>query len=497
MIFLFTGPVYHRREEDKETERRCHSARVSVSIGPQTMYHALRGVYHESCATTGQRLFKFNLDRHERMRRLAMDAVILVTSVLALPPRAHADDWTRFHGPNGSGASEAKTIPTTWGEMDYNWVAQLPGVGNSSPVVIGKKLFVLSADPQTATRYMLCFDTEKGTELWRREFESQPHHLHTMSSFASCTPTVDEERVYVAWSTPASLTFIAFDHDGKTVWEKDLGPWFSAHGFGTSPIVYEDIVILSKTQEPKNGGQEVKGPVESFVFAFDRKTGEERWRTRRETDNGLSYSVPAIFQPKEGKPQLVNTSTASMYALDPKTGDEIWSTVAFDKRTVSSPLIVGDLIFGSTGSGGGGNYVAAVRSDGKHAEVAYQIKVQAPYVPSVVAKEDLLFMVSDNGIASCVDLATGEVHWRERLGGNFQGSPVRAADKIYCVSVEGNVVVLAAKKEFEELGRMSLGEGSRSTPAIAGGRLYLRTFSKIISIGGAADKTSASTGPQQ
>lgn len=438
-----------------------------------------------------------SISEHDRMRSLTVCVALFTAGVFSSTHTTNAEDWTRFHGPNGTGESEATTIPASWGEVDYNWIAELPGMGHSSPVIWGKRLFILSADPKTATRYMLCYDAEKGKEIWRRDFESAPHHLHTMSSFASCTPTVDEERVYIAWSTPASLTFKAFTHNGDLVWEQDLGPWYSQHGFGTSPIVYEDLVILSKSQEAKNGPEAVEIPPESFVIAFDRRTGEERWKTRRITDS-VSYSVPAILQPTDGHaPQLVNISTGSgMYALDPKTGDELWSSIVFDKRTVSSPLIKGNLIFGSTGSGGGGNYLSAVRCDGKEPKVAYQIKVQAPYVPSVVAKGDLLFMVSDGGIATCVDLSSGEVHWRERLGGNYQASPVRAADKIYCVSVEGNVVVLAAKKEFEELGRVPLGEGSRSTPAIADGRLFLRTFSKLMSIGGMPDAKSASANAQ-
>ena len=402
-----------------------------------------------------------------------------------------AQEWTRFRGPNGTGESEAQTVPAKWTEQDYRWKADLPGVGNSSPVLWGDRLFVMSADPKTATRYVLCYHSETGKLLWKREFESEPHHLHTMSSFASCTPTVDQELVYVAWAQPSRLTLMALTHEGKTAWENNLGSWSSAHGFGTSPMLFDDLVILSNSQEAKDGRGPAAVAPESFVMAFDRKTGQQRWQTPRVVDN-VSYSVPAIFQPKNGQPQLVNTSTGSgLYALDPKTGEELWSTVVFDKRTVSSPLVKDDLILGSTGSGGGGNYVSAVRSDGKTAKLVYEIKTQAPYVPCVVARENLLFLISDGGIASCVNLETGEVHWRKRIGGNYQGSPIRIADKIYCVSVEGEVVVLAASEEFEELGRTSLGEGSRSTPAVANGRLYLRTFSKLLTVGGEDVKPGA------
>lgn len=418
------------------------------------------------------------------MRSLPLWTLVLLVAAQVLPSCSNAQEWPRFRGPNGTGESEATTVPGTWTDDDYNWVTKLPGVGNSSPVLWGEKLFILSADPETATRFVLCIDSQKGTEIWRRDFASQTHHLHTMSSYASSTPAVDRELVFVAWSTPASLTLMALTHAGEIVWQKDLGPWSGQHGFGTSPVLFEDLVILSNSQEDPKKGKPLERLPDSYLMAFDRQTGEERWRIRRATDN-VTYSVPAIFQPKAGAAQLVNLSTGSgMYSIDPRTGQELWSTVVFDKRTVSSPVVKGDLIFGSTGSGGGGSYVTGVRSDGQHAEVAFQVKTQAPYVPTVVAKDDLLFLISDAGIACCVDLQSGELHWRNRIGGNYQSSPVRVADKVYCLSIEGEMVVLAASKDYAELGRIPLGEGSRATPAVAGGRMFIRTFSKLMSIGG-------------
>lgn len=416
------------------------------------------------------------------MIRSVLVAILLSASLTAI---ATAQEWSRFRGPNGSGESDVSTIPASWTEADYNWSVPLPGYGISSPSLWGNLLFILSADPENATRYVLCFDADSGKKLWQKDHPSTPHSIHKMSSFASSTPAVDEERVYVAWSAPESLTLMAMTHTGDVVWKNDLGPWLGQHGFGTSPILFEDLVILSNFQElkDKDKNSEVPKP-KSFVMAFDRQTGEERWRTERKTDS-VAYSVPAIFESPTGAPQLVNTSTSSgMYALDPKTGKELWSTVVFDKRTVSSPLIKGDLIFGSTGSGGGGSYVTAVRTDGVKAEVAYKIDEQAPYVPTSVARGDLLFLLSDAGIAACFDLKTGDLHWRKRIGGNYQGSPIRVADKFYCASVDGEMVVLAADKEFAELGRIPLGEGTRSTPAVARNQMFIRTFSKLMSIGG-------------
>ncbi|WP_397571797.1 PQQ-binding-like beta-propeller repeat protein [Schlesneria sp. T3-172] len=417
-----------------------------------------------------------------------MKAVRLLTILAAMAlcgdssPVA-AQEWTRFRGPNGTGESEATTTPATWTSEDYNWNVKLPGLGHSSPVVWGNQVFLLSADPETATRYVLSYDATLGTELWNRSFESTPHHLHKQSSYASSTPAVDANRVYVAWSDPASVTLMALSHQGEILWKSDLGRWYSQHGFGTSPMLVDDLVVLSNSQEAKDGPNPAEEP-QSFMMAFDAATGEERWRIPRNPVN-TSYAVPALFEPKNRPRQIVSMSTGDgMFGLDPRTGKEIWFNKCFDKRTVSSPLVMGDMIFGGTGSGGGGSYVVALRSDGTDASLAYKFDAQAPYVPTVVARGDLLFLVSDGGVASCIDLKTAKVHWRQRIGGNYNSSPVRAHDKLYCLSQDGEVVVLAAEKEFAELGRVSLGEGSRATPAIANGTLFLRTFSHLMSVGG-------------
>ncbi len=421
---------------------------------------------------------------YSRTLRLSL-VVCLLTSSLAI-----AQEWTRFHGPNGTGVGKGKNIPTKFSEADFNWKVKLPGQGHSSPVVWGDKVFLLSADPDTATRYVVCINAADGSRRWVREYKSESHHLHTRSSFASCTPAVDEERVYIAWSTPKETLFKAFDHEGKEVWSKDLGPWQSQHGFGTSPIVYEDLVILHNSQQA-NQLKKGEEPGESRMMAFNRKTGDEVWTVPLKSMN-VCYSVPFIYQADaKSKPELVCTSTGNgMFSLDPKTGEQNWALNdgLFEMRTVASPIQVKGLIFGSTGSGAySGNYIVAVRP-GKKAEVAYKIKnsgeFKAPYVPCYVAKDGLVFFIYDKGFASCVDAATGKIHWSRRTGGAFSGSSVRIDDRIFIVDENGIVFVFAAEDEYKLLAKNELGEPTRSTPAVSGGRLYIRTYSHLISVGG-------------
>ena len=229
-------------------------------------------------------------------------AVGLFVLVIALsssrPAVSDAQEWTRFRGPNGTGVSDATSIPTEWTPADYQWQVKLPGIGHSSPVVWGDRVFLMSASPEDATRFVLGIDARNGKILWQREYGSTTHHLHTRNSFASSTPAVDKDRLYVAWSTPEKVTLHALDHDGEPIWIRDLGPWVSQHGFGTSPIVYEDLVIMTNSQQTEqlDPGQR---PGKSQVMAFDRETGEVRWSTPR-TTTVASYATPCIYRPARG-----------------------------------------------------------------------------------------------------------------------------------------------------------------------------------------------------
>lgn len=417
--------------------------------------------------------------------------LVCLSLCLPLLNSASAADWTRFRGPNGTGVGVGDSIPVEFTAADYNFNVELPGgTGCSSPVVWGKKLFVLSANADDATRYVLCFDAITGEKLWQKDFSSEPHKLHTRSSYASCTPTVDEERVYVAWSTPKQTTFKAFTHEGEEAWSVDLGTWQSQHGFGASPIIYRDLVILHNSQQA-NQLKEGEQPGESFMMAFDRKTGEEKWRTKLVSTN-VCYSVPFIYEPQDGgADQLICTSTGNgLFSLDPLTGKENWAVNdgLFKMRTVASPIEVGGLIFGSNGSGGySSNYIVAVKP-GPDAAVAYKLanssSFKAPYVPGLIASGDLVFCLYDRGFASSINAKTGEVLWVERTGGEFSGSPVMVDDRIYAVDEKGVVWVFAMGDKYQVLGKSDLGEESRATPAVANGRLYVRTNSRLISVGG-------------
>lgn len=387
---------------------------------------------------------------------------------------ASAQEWTRFRGPNGSGVSPATTIPVQWTDKDYRWKAKLPGVGHSCPVLWGDRVFVTSADNETGKRFVLCYNTKDGSRRWQREFDGARHGKHADNSFASATPAVDAERLYMSWATPKEYVVAALDHDGKDVWRVDLGPYKSGHGFGSSPIVHDDLLIIPNDQDGT-----------STLVALDRATGKERWKTPRKSK--ASYATPCVYQPKDKATELIFTSWEhGISSIDPKTGKENWELDVFSKghveTPIASPIVAGDLVLGACGWLGVKKEIVAVRPGAKQPEV-YRIDRAAPLCLTPLAKDDLLFVWSDEGIVSCASLATGEVHWRERVPGTYYGSPVWVNKHLYCMSRDGDVLVLAADKKFAQAARNRLEEGSHSTPAVAGGRMFLRTFSHLICVG--------------
>ena len=397
---------------------------------------------------------------------------------LTLASSAFAQNWPRFRGPNGAGASEATTIPARWTADDYHWRVELPGIGYSSPAVWGDRLLVTSGLEEDATQIIRCLRTSDGKLIWERRFESTTHPKHQFNCYASSTPAVDADHVYYCFATPEKYTVMALDlQDCADVWRRDLGPFVAEHGFGASPMLFESLVILADEQDG-----------ESSIVALHRMTGEPRWKTARRTEK-TAYATPCIYQPEQGPAQLITSSWAhGISSLDPRSGRPNWEQSVFRYRVVGSPAIAAGLIFGCCGTGGVGRQMIAVRpgnpAAGAESEVAYEVQGSLPYVCTPVAYGDLLFAWFDRGVVTCLDAPTGEILWRERIGGEYFGSPVRAADRLYCVSREGEMVVLAASREFKELARIDLEERSNSTPAIAGGVMYLRTISHVMAIGG-------------
>ncbi|NCF88903.1 MAG: PQQ-binding-like beta-propeller repeat protein [Verrucomicrobiaceae bacterium] len=425
------------------------------------------------------------------MRTVPVLSLLILVQVLWCAD-SEAQEWTRFRGPNGSGISKATGIPVTWTDSDYNWKIDLPVKGSSSPVLWGSQIFLTGDDPEKKRRSILCIDADSGRVQWRRDYTFDDFYLHRDNDFASATPCVDQDGVIVVWSTPKQVLMIALGLDGKEKWRRDLGPFRGLHGSASSPIIADGLVLLANDQmNPKRFSFYLPedtdwDPGKSFLIALERTTGKTRWKIDRKSELA-GYATPCIRRIGD-RAEAIFTSTAhGITAVDLKSGQISWEIdQLWDDRTVSSPQLHDDLVLGSFGQGLSGQRLVAVRPNkagGAKGELVYDVTKSVPLVPSFVVKDDLLFLWTDGGIVTCLEASTGEVHWRERVGRSCYSSPLWIDRRIYGISKRGEVVVLAASREFEELGRVDLCEKTFATPAIAGGVMYLRTQSRLYSLG--------------
>ncbi len=407
----------------------------------------------------------------------SLSVVLPVAALLALASLSTAQEWTRFRGPNGSGIGQAK-LPDQITEKDFAWKIELPGKGHSSPVVWGDRVFVTCNPSGTAKRVAVCVNAADGKLAWQHEYNSAPaFRQHSDNTLTSATPAVDAERVYVAWMSPEGSGIVALDQkDGREMWKTDLGPFQSQHGPGTSPMVHEGLVYLDFDPD---------GPA-SFLVALDAKTGAERWRWKREGTKHSSIT-PCIFTPKQGAPQVISMSySVGLTALDAKTGTMAWQLPGlFTKRCVASPIVADGLVFGQCGEGQAESFVEAVRpaADGKSAKKAYEVIRTGGYVPTPLVLGDHLFLWKENGLVTRLRAADNEQTWSERVQGPFYGSPIAVGDRLYNLTRRGELVVVSAGDTFREIARVPLGEGSFATPAVSGGRMFVRTFTHLIAIG--------------
>ena len=399
-----------------------------------------------------------------------------VVAALACADTTRADNWPRFRGPNGTGQSDSSGIPTKWEKGNFLWKRPLANIGHSSPVIWDASLFITAGDAKTGAQIVSAFDVHTGKPLWEKRFDAGTYHMNHQNSFASSTPAVDADHIYLLWLDDDGVVLTAITHDGNEVWRHNVGPFEENHGFGKSPVVVDDLVYVANDSD-----------AESAIVAVDRKTGKPRWQQPRKSGN-TAFATPCLLDAAASDKLLLTVSTASgLSAFHASTGKLAWEGAkdALTQRCVSSPIVAGGMVFVSCGQGGNGKVMVAVRPGNaeKQPEEAYRLAQSIPNVPTPVVAGDLLFLWQDRGVVSCYDVATGHQNWRERIGGDFHSSPLRIGNRIFCISMTGDVIVLAADRKFQELARNPLNEPCHATPAIASDRLYVRTESSLMCVG--------------
>ena len=407
------------------------------------------------------------------MQRIAL----CITSLMLFVVPGFAENWSHFHGTDIGGISSTGKLPDLSSADSVAWRYSLSSRNVGSPAIFEGKVFLLDSTDDGSEMIVRCVDLKSGAEIWTKSFPHSEHHLHKRNTYASSTPAVDADQVVVCWSDPKHTIMKSFDHDGNELWTRDFGTWQSQHGFGTSPRIVGDRIILLNSQqgEQLRPGQE---PGKSRMIAVNAETGKTIWESPL-TAKRTCYGVPAVYEN-----QLIGANTGEgLFGISIETGELLWNNPVFEMRCCSCPIVVGDLAIGSSGSGGGGNHLVAVRipkSANEKPEQVYRVDKGAPYVPTSVVTGDKLFMIDDKGIASCVDVKSGKPYWMKRVGGNFGASPVLVGDQLLLISLDGTAVVLKASPKFEKVAEVDLGGPVGATPAVADGNVLIRVGSELV-----------------
>jgi outer membrane protein assembly factor BamB len=393
---------------------------------------------------------------------------------LVLAAAATAGEWPGWRGPRGDGTSDETDIPLHWTQTDnIRWKVPIPGKGHSSPIVWGDRIFITTCVEKEQKRLLLCLDRRDGKVLWERVvLTAKLEPKHGLNSYASSTPATDGRHVWVSFLDFPNMVVACYDVEGNLVWRHSPGEFHSRHGFCSPPILYKDMVIL-------NGDQDGDG----YLVALDQATGAERWRANR-PNHTRSYCPPLLIE-AAGRKQLVLSGSKCVASYDPDTGKRIWIIDGPTEQFVASLVYRDGLLFLTAGFPE--YHIMAIRPDGQgnvtKTQIVWRDTRGAAYVPSPIAQDKYFFLVSDGGIASCLEAKTGNRLWMERLGRHHSASPVSAGGNLYFLDDGGTMYVLKGSSKFEIVSRNELGEECYASPAVAHGQIFIRALHHLYCVG--------------
>ncbi len=416
-----------------------------------------------------------------------------IVGLLGSATNAHAENWPGWRGPRGDGTSMEIQVPLHWngatGE-NVRWKADVPGVGHSSPIIWDRHIFLTSCLEETGDRLLLCYNRDTGELNWQRTVLTCPLETrHSRNSCASGTPVTDGRTVWVSFlevdghtapainvdgprdCTPGRIVVAAYDFAGGNLWRASPGDFASVHGFCSSPILYDNLLII-------NGDHDG----ESYLAALDQQTGATVWKTPRR-HRTRSYVTP-IIRDIDGHDELVVSGSRCIAGFDPHDGRRLWNIEGPCEQFVASMVYDGDQFYMTAGFPT--HHVMAIRPGGEgdvtHTHVAWHVRDAACYVPSPVVVGRYLIVADDRGTANCYDTTTGERFWRTRIGGNIGGSLIVAGGLVYITADDGTTTIIRPGPEFEQLARNELGEKVQSSPAVSEGALFQRGADHLFCI---------------
>lgn len=426
--------------------------------------------------------------------------VALLLVLAAMTGFAVGDDWRAWRGGRGDGVSLETDVPLNWSDSEnIRWKADLPGWGGSTPIIQDAGLIITSQDAE-GRLFLQLFDKNYGSPLRTLEVgtgevpREAPKRLkqkfHPLHNLASPSPTVHQKWIAAHFGNGI---LAVYDFEGNQLWQRDLQKEYGAYtiwwGHANSPVIVDGKVI-SVCMQDSLADLEGQKPVESYLVAHDLKTGDLVWKTKRMTgapsEQADAYTTPLVRQ-RNGRTELIVMGGNQLDAYDAKTGEQIWYLPGLEGgRTVTGPTIDDQRIYCTRGMRGPA--LAVDLSQVKTGRVpdsaiVWEEKQSTPDTPSPVVVNGLLFAVTDDGIAVCRDAETGELVWKERLGGKFKASPVAAANRVYFLNTDGLCSVVAADREFQKLAENKVDDETIASPAISDGCIYIRGRKHLYCIG--------------
>jgi len=413
---------------------------------------------------------------------LRLPVVACAAALLLAVSLAHAENWPGWRGPRGDGSSDEKGIVTQWdGASGRNiaWKTPLPGKGHASAIVWNDRIFTVSCREDDQARLLLCLDRPSGRLLWEKSVLSPKlERKHRLNSFASSTPATDGGRVYISFLDVDQMFVAAYDFAGQQLWAVHPGVFASVHGYCSSPVLFENLVIV-------NGDHDG----ESYILALDRDSGRTVWKTPRE-NHTRSYCAPLIRQ-IDGRTQLIFSGDKCVSSFDPRTGRRHWVIQGPTEQYVASLVYNGKLLFLTAGFPE--KHILAIRPDGSgdvtDTHIVWRTTKGASYVPSPIVSADgrYFLVVSDDGLASCFEAATGQRHWMERIGRHYSASLVQVEGLIHFLADDGTTTIVRPGPEFTVVQKNELGENCYASPAVSHGYIYQRGEKHLYAIGPVSD----------
>lgn len=399
-------------------------------------------------------------------------------ALLSLGPVS--ENWPQFRGPNGANHAAARNLPERWNERDHvRWKVAIHDLGWSSPVLWGDQVWMTTARADGMELYAVAVDKTTGRVLHDIKVFSveKPAFRHATNSYASCTPVIEEGRIYVHFGSYGTACLDTAT--GKTLWQRRDLPCDHFRGPGSSPILYGDGLYMA-----------FDGFDQQYVVGLNKHTGATLWRKDRDVDFQThdgdfkkAYGTPSV-QRIAGKECIVVSGAMATMAYDPATGKEVWRVRHGGINATAPPLAGHGLLFLSTGYSG--LRLLAVRPEGQgdvtDTQIVWKFNRGVPTKSSPLLVEDLIYLANDNGMLTCVEAKEGKLVWQKRVGGQFSASPLFADGKIYCCDEEGTTYVLAPGREYKLLATNKLDDGCMATPAAVGNALYLRTKTHLYRI---------------